>query len=277
MSEMNEIPSQGTTDPEVGATILNYVTPQQPMSADLAQFLLDTGRASRDFTVREIDGELYTNYASLKRIEKYEPSYPGTVTPFTLDGLCEWLKQDIDGNFVKHGRLMVVVENEVTVSVYPPVCGMERNRRPQLAECKRRIEAFPWGRFQDQEAFIVFLLSRFTEDSQGNRDAVGKLVGNIRQEQSAEAADDGISQRVTVKSSIAKVGETIIKNPVYLAPMRTFCEIPQPVSPFVLRVQEGPQIALFEADAGEWRNAAVRGIRDYLTEMLDGLNVSIIA
>ena len=64
---------------------------------------------------------------------------------------------------------------------------------------------------------------------------------------------------------------------MYLAPMRTFCEITQPVSPFVLRVQEGPAVALFEADAGEWRNAAVRGIKDYLTMMLDGLNVVIVA
>lgn len=277
MSEINEKDTQAQQPEEAGTPFLNFVTPQQPMSADLAQFLYETGRASRDFTVREIDGELYTNLATLKRLEKYEPSFPGTVPTFTLDGLCEWLKQDIDGNFAKHGRLMVVVENEVTVSVYPPLCGVEMNRRPQLAECKRKIEPFPWGRFQDQEAFTVFLLSRFTEDAQGNRDAVGKLVGNIRQEQSAEAADDGISQRVTVKNGIAKVGETIIKNPVYLAPMRTFCEIEQPVSPFVLRVQEGPAIALFEADAGEWRNTAVRSVREYLTEMLDGLNVTIIA
>jgi hypothetical protein len=247
------------------------------MSADLAQLLLDTGRASRDFTIQKIDGELYTNFSGLTRIEKYEPSFPCQVSTFTLDGLCEWLKRDIDGNFAKHGRLMVVVENEVTVGVYPPLCGVEMNRRPQLAECKRRIEAFPWGRYQDQEAFIVFLLSRFAEDSQGNRELVGKLVGNIRQEQSAESADDGISQRVIVKNGIYKVGEAIIQNPVYLAPMRTFCEIAQPVSPFVLRVQEGPAIALFEADAGEWRNAAVHGIRDYLTAMLDGLSVDIIA
>lgn len=277
MSETNENNAPVQQAVEVGTPFLNFVTPQQPMSDDLAKFLLDTGRSSRDFTVKEIRGELYTNFDGLKRMPKYEPSSPATVPTFTLDGLCEWIKQDIDGNFAKYDRLMVAVENEVTVSVYPPVCGVELNRRPQLAECKRKIEPFPWGKFQDQEAFIVFLLSRFTEDQHGNRDAVGKLVGNIRQEQSAEAADDGISQRVTVKNGIAKVGETIIKNPVYLAPMRTFCEIEQPVSPFVLRVQEGPAIALFEADAGEWRNAAVRSIRDYLAEVLDGLNVTIIA
>ncbi len=277
MTESNEKAAEVQQPIEVGAPLLNFVTPQQPMSAELAEFLVHTGRASRDFTVREINGELYTNFDGLKRLPIYEPSAPGCVSTFTLDGLCEWLMKDIDGNFTKYGRLMVAVENEVTVSVYPPVCGVEMNRRPQLAECKRKIESFPWGRFQDQEAFIVFLLSRFTGDSQGNRDAVGKLVGNIRQEQSAEAADDGISQRVTVKNGIAKVGEAIIQNPVYLAPMRTFCEIEQPVSPFVLRVQEGPAIALFEADAGEWRNAAVRGIKDYLTMMLDGMKVVIVA
>ncbi len=181
------------------------------------------------------------------------------------------------GNTARYGRLLVVVENESTVRVYPPLCGVEQNRRPALARCKHEVLPFPWGKFLDQESFIVFLLSRFKEDNGGNREGIGALVGNIRQEQSAESADDGVSQRVTVKNGIAKVGETIIKNPVYLAPLRTFCEIDQPVSPFVLRVQEGPNIALFEADAGEWRNAAVTGVHDYLFEMLDGLAVTIIA
>jgi hypothetical protein len=257
--------------------VINFTNANHPMSADLADFLYNLGRGSRDFTVQKIGDELYTNYNDLKRLPKYEPAASPLFNIFTLSGLCEWLRNDVDGNFERYGRLMVAVENEVTVSVYPPVCGVEQNRRPALACCKHDVARFPWGTFMEQESFIVFLLSRFKEDTNGNRDQIGKLAGNIRHEQSAESADDGVSQRVTVKNGIAKVGETIIKNPVYLAPMRTFCEIDQPVSPFVLRVQEGPQIALFEADAGEWRNAAVTGVRDYLAKMLDGLNVTIIA
>ncbi|MDD3212287.1 MAG: hypothetical protein PHY64_01360 [Eubacteriales bacterium] len=243
-----------------------------PIEADLAKFLYELGEEAN--YIVGINGETYSRKA-LQRLPKYEPLPAETVKAFTLDGLCDWLKQDIDRNFNAYPKLMIAVESPTRVCVYSPVSGVEGNRRVKLAECNYCTDDFRWGSYMDQEMFVTFLLSRFAESE--NRSLVGRLVGNIRQETSAEAADDGVSQRITVKNGIAKIGETIVKNPVYLEPMRTFTEIAQPSSPFVLRVKEGPQIALYEADGGAWKNVAVIGIKEYLDEMLDGLNVIVIA
>jgi hypothetical protein len=40
--------------------------------------------------------------------------------------------------------------------------------------------------------------------------------------------------------------------------------VEQPESKFVLRIKDGPQIALFEADGGEWRLAAMLRIKKFL-------------
>ena len=59
--------------------------------------------------------------------------------------------------------------------------------------------------------------------------------------------------------------------------MRTFSEIEQPESNFVLRVDRDANIALFEADGGAWKNAAVARIRDYLKWRLSDCPVVVIA
>lgn len=69
-------------------------------------------------------------------------------------------------------------------------------------------------------------------------------------------------------------------NPVYLAPYRTFREVTQPLSPFVLRMKQGregglPTVALFEADGGKWKLDAIAFIRDFLREKIE--TVPIIA
>lgn len=49
---------------------------------------------------------------------------------------------------------------------------------------------------------------------------------------------------------------------------RTFTEIDQPVSPFVLRINEDMRVALFTADGGAWKQEAMKNIQAYLIEAL---------
>jgi hypothetical protein len=67
---------------------------------------------------------------------------------------------------------------------------------------------------------------------------------------------------------------------VELRPYRTFREIEQPASKFVLRVKRGgegqkPGCALFEADGGFWKLEAIENIRKYIASK--NLNITIIA
>ena len=98
-------------------------------------------------------------------------------------------------------------------------------------------------------------------------------MAGIRKQGGADYSDNGVTQTVSVQSGISLAGTKKIPNPVSLAPFRTFVEVEQPESLFILRVTDGrsgPELALFEADGGAWRLAAINSIKDWLQEQLPG-------
>ena len=90
-----------------------------------------------------------------------------------------------------------------------------------------------------------------------------------------QTADDGVSQKVTINKGVVTAEDVTIKNPVYLVPLRTFYEVEQPASPFVLRFNEGADVALFEGDGGAWKLKAVKNIKDWLDNQLKDCNVEV--
>ena len=86
--------------------------------------------------------------------------------------------------------------------------------------------------------------------------------------------DDGVTQTVTAKAGVVLSKDVRVPNPVSLRPYRTFREVLQPASSFVLRLQGGgkasttPVGALFEADGGAWKVEAMRNISTYLRSFL---------
>ena len=94
--------------------------------------------------------------------------------------------------------------------------------------------------------------------------------------------DNGVSQQtVTTAGGVVLVGTAPVPNPVTLAPYRTFREIEQPESLFVLRMRTGkdgekPTAALFEADGGSWKLEAIKRIAAYLREQV-GTSPAVIA
>lgn len=128
--------------------------------------------------------------------------------------------------------------------------------------------SFQFGKFYDQESFVIGLQSLFLPSPA--RAEVLKVIGTIRENQVREFGDDGVTQSVSAKAGIALVSEIPVPNPVVLAPYRTFREIEQPESPFILRVKPGqngkPECALFEADGGFWKLIAIREITEFLSK-----------
>ena len=94
-----------------------------------------------------------------------------------------------------------------------------------------------------------------------------------------ETKDDGVAQEVSTSRGVHVLSASRVPNPVFLKPFRTFLEVEQPESGFVLRMkpggpgQEKPQIALFECDGGRWEVQAVESIAAWLTEQVPGVAV----
>ena len=82
--------------------------------------------------------------------------------------------------------------------------------------------------------------------------------------------DDGFGLKVSqVSGTTIKKPEEFQINPIVrLAPYRTFTELTQPESRFLLRVRDGGEMALYEADGGMWKLEAQRNTSDYLREAL---------
>ena len=133
---------------------------------------------------------------------------------------------------------------------------------------KAMVPDFNFNHFMDQEKFCINLQSKFIDDPDTDRALLLKFAGTVEAGTVAEYGDDGVTQKATVKTGIASKGDAIVPNPAKLRPYRTFLEVEQPVSEFIFRMKqdkcEGITCAIFEADGGAWKVAAMKSIKDYL-------------
>jgi len=248
-----------------------------------AEFLFNAGKrvsdAEKQPIVKEIEGHNYLffggNFQRIKPVEPEEEHQPEPFKVISLDGLVEYIKTDVDGIFGDPNRRHIVrVSGVKTVQVLTPVTGHYK-KRYVVAQCDALVPEFPFDTYMDAEDFQIRVQTRFEQSE--NRALVLKLSGSLRNEQSMQTADDGVSQKVTINKGVATASDIVVKNPVELTPLRTFHEVQQPSSPFVLRFNESAEVALFEGDGGAWKLKAVQNIRDWLRQELAGYNVEIIA
>lgn len=215
----------------------------------------------------EINGQQYSS----KSLEHIELPAPAQIRISTLTGLVDYIKSNIDGHTTK---LLVHVDSPTNVNIYSSL--LRDATRHHYIMCKAELPQITFNRFMDTESFNIMLQSCFVKEGT-DAEIILRVVGNIKEEMVKQVSDDGVSQAVTAKAGIARVEEVVVPNPVKLAPFRTFSEVNQPLSNFVLRMQDGPKAALFEADGGAWKNDAMRLIKAYLISELSEFGVEIIA
>lgn len=147
----------------------------------------------------------------------------------------------------------------------------EARKRENFITANCGAPLFKFNQFLPHSEFMIGLQSLFQD--YGDRAKVMKIVGTIREDKVRTSADDGVTQHVTASAGIALSQEVALPNPVMLRPYRTFSEIEQPPSSFVLRVKEGNAVALFEADGGRWKHEAITAIREYLASKITGRSI----
>ncbi|KEQ25553.1 hypothetical protein [Paenibacillus tyrfis] len=210
----------------------------------------------------EIDGQTYTN-AELTKIRKPLIDH---IEVHNLSGIVEYLLSDFDLQLPVILHVISPTEVRVLTSLNGDF------NRSTLITATALLPRIRFNDYHDLESFNILLQSCFvpavSEDLRNDREAVLRLVGNVKDEQVMSFGDDGISQSVAAKTGVATVENVPVPNPVHLKPFRTFVEIEQPLSPFVLRLKKGPEAALFEADGGAWKVMAISGIKAYLYDKL---------
>lgn len=181
----------------------------------------------------------------------------------TLDSVADLVK------LLGEDKVILHVAGAAEVCVLGRLEGEQADFRQQVyATAKPTISAFAYGQFHAAEGFFISLQSLFVATA--DRDRLLELITATRSSAVTDTVDDGVAQKVTTGRGVAFVGEQRLPNPVVLRPYRTFTEVLQPESSFVLRARGGadgdqrPQFALFGADGGAWAVEAIRSIREYL-------------
>lgn len=178
----------------------------------------------------------------------------------TLQSIVDYISMNPDRI---ENTVIIHIESETSVTLTTERTTNEEIRHI-LIQAKPVLPTVHFGKYLDVESFIIQMQSKFIS-SEMTRDLL-KIVGNVKEEQVKSTCDDGVSQSVVAKTGIARVEEITVPNPVPLRPFRTFNEVEQPESLFVFRMQNGPQMALFEADGGIWRLEAMQNIRTFFNE-----------
>lgn len=191
---------------------------------------------------------------------------PKTLQLHTLTGFAEFIN-----TFDKSKIACIHVQDASNVWACGQIVGRHNERAYFARAVRLGAGKFPFGQYLDQEDFVIGAQAAFVPSE--TRAKLLSLVGNLIDEAVNNQSDNGITQKVSTRRGISLAGVDEVPNPVLLAPYRTFPEIKQPESSFVLRVQKGCQVALFETLNKEWELAAIQSIADFLRSKIKDVTI----
>jgi len=216
----------------------------------------------------EINGETYST-EKLHLVKKREQIEPHALVFHTLKGMVDFIQSDID----KKDNTFLHVVGHDRVSLLGAIQVDNENQRVEFAISHNSQKNFLFGQYLEIEEFIISIQSRFIESATTND--LLSVIGNLANEHIKTNVDDGLSQALQVKTGITTKSEVTIENPLSLRPYRTFREIEQPESDFIIRIKSDGNLkcALFESDGGKWCIDAIENIKSWLKAKLPEVDV----
>lgn len=115
------------------------------------------------------------------------------------------------------------------------------------------------------ETAMIALRSRFQHTDDATYAL--KLLSDITNGSKVTYTDNGIATSVVTKTGVSLQTNEAIRPIVNLKPYRTFQEVEQPSSPFLIRINERG-ILFMEADGGMWKLTARQTIKKFFEEAL---------
>lgn len=209
----------------------------------------------------EIGGQTYTD-GHLTRIPPHVDR-PECITVSGLDGICKLIRTEMEKVGV---TILVQAKSYKTVEVMTTY--LPDFSRNALYRAEADVPGLRTG-FRDRETALIELRSLFIPN-EGTAYLLD-LLSRITDEKSVSSKDNGVTQVVEARQGVALNAVVEVKPRILLRPFRTFLEVEQPESEFLLRVNADKGIGFFEADGGVWRLEAKRNIADYFARNLADL------
>lgn len=206
-----------------------------------------------------INGETYTD-GSLSRVPKVKHS-PDRYQVKSLDAIAKLIKNEVS---IKTER-KVFIRIDSPTRVYVDSSWDSEFDRDFLYQASCEEANFQPG-WRDHEKAIIELKSAFipTEGQQYLLDLLSRLCVD----DGVETTDNGVTQTVTTKQGVSLKQAENVRNIVGLKPFRTFREVNQPESMFLIRVDDKSRVAILEADGEIWKIEAKLNIKAYFENEL---------
>lgn len=224
-----------------------------------------------------VNGKTFSNQGFAEIEVKKE--YPQELKLSSLDSVVQMVRKEAVMRYASELKLVLPDELKVCREQLIFVSVEEYNRvrvfssydeqmqRARYYMAQADVPGFREG-WQDAENMIIKLRSLFlqTEDVAYLLD----LISHMDSKESVSSNDNGITQTVEAKKGVSLKETVLVRPRVRLTPFRTFLEVEQPESEFLLRVKEG-QVGLFEADGGVWKMVAKKRVKEWLENQLQDL------
>lgn len=205
-----------------------------------------------------------TNGVVEELIPTIDLPHPDTLPLNSLDALVKLVRTEAAN---MDSPLYITIPSHLTVRCFGQPDPDARYFRQVYYEAKATdVPGFQDG-FRDQEKAIIELRSRFAPGE--GVDYLLDLLSRISKESGVTTSDNGVSQTVEARQGVALKATVQVRPRVPLRPFRTFQEVEQPESEFLLRLDEDGNIGLFEADGGMWKLAARQTIKALLEKELE--------
>ena len=195
--------------------------------------------------------------------------HPDTLQLHSLEALVTLVKTEAAN---MDAPLYITIPDHLTVRCFGQPQIAARFFRQVFYEAKATDVPGFWDGFREQEKAIIELRSRFAPGE--GVDYLLDLLSRISKENGVITNDNGVSQTVEARQGVALKTMERLKPRVPLRPFRTFQEVEQPESEFLLRMDEEGNIGLFEADGGMWKLTARQTVKAFLEVKLADLVTS---
>ena len=230
------------------------------MLKEFAQYLVSL----KDNKTYTIHGDTYSD-RELVRINPHIDR-PTNLSVSGLDSIVKLVRNELD--MFDNLPLFIRVDGARKVTVFSTYD--DEMDRDSLYEASCDVPDFREG-FREQENAIIELRSKFAPGD--GVDYLLDLISRINKENGVTTKDNGVSQEVEARTGISLKQMVQVKPRVKLRPYRTFLEVEQPESEFILRLDNDGDVGLFEADGGMWKMQAKASIVSYFeANLADEIN-----
>lgn len=208
-----------------------------------------------------INGDTYSD-RELVRIAPHVDR-PSQLQVNGLDSIVQLVRNELD--MMENYPVYVRVVSPRRVDVFGTLDQEMRRDELYMAVCDAPDFKGGW---RSQEEAVIELRSAFIPNE--GAEYILDLISRICKDDSVTSEDNGISRTVSARQGVSLRRFEQVRSRVALRPYRTFTEIEQPESAFILRLDDEGRVGLFEADGGRWKMDAKTYIAEYFMAQLAG-------